>query len=267
MPNSKPFPTNRARRPRHSDNPGETETERSEPQPGTVTAIQSQVRDPDRVSVFIDGTFAIGIARDVADAFGLHKDQMLDEALLANLMARNFVHKATTTALNLLSYRPRSEGEIRRELQQGKYPDSTIEQVLARLRDWHYVDDADFAQRWIENRSAHRPRASRLLAQELKAKGIQPEITAEAIAEADIDEASDALALARQRSRQLHELDPQVRERRLTGFLARRGYGFDVIRATLEALRTEPADEPPGDHESSPNPTFGCGTLKEAAEG
>lgn len=249
MPKSKPFPTNRARRSRPSDNPGKTETERPEPQSGTVTAIQGQVRDPDRVSVFIDGVFAIGIARDVADAFGLHKDQVLDDALLADLVARNLVHKATTIALNLLSFRSRSEGEIRRKLQQGKYPDATIEQVLAKLREWHYVDDEDFARRWIENRSAHRPRGSRLLAQELKAKGIQPQILAEALDESDLDEASDALALARQRSRQLHDLDQQVRERRLTGFLARRGYGFDVIRATLEALHTEAGDELPGDLE------------------
>lgn len=247
MPKSKPFPTNRSRRPRLSDSSDETEMERPEPQPGTVTAIQGQVRDPDRVSVLIDGVFAIGIARDVADAFGLHKDQVLDDALLADLVARNLVHKATATALNFLAYRPRSEGEIRRKLQQAKYPEATIEQVLARLRDWHYVDDQDFARRWIENRSAHRPRGSRLLAQELKAKGIQPEIMAEALDEAELDEASDALALARQRSRQLHDLDPAVRERRLTGFLARRGYGFDVIRATLETLRQEPDEDLPRD--------------------
>lgn len=246
MPKSKPFPTNRSRRPRPSDLSGDTEPG-PDPQPGTVTAIQGQVRDPDRVSVFIDGVFAIGIARDVADAFGLHKDQVLDEALLADLMARNLVHKATATALNFLAYRPRAEGEIRRKLQQGHYPDATIEQVLARLREWHYVDDPDFARRWIENRSAHRPRGSRLLAQELKAKGIQPEIMAEALDEAELDEVSDALDIARQRARKLHDLDPQIRERRLTGFLARRGYGFDVIRATLETLRQEPEEDLPDD--------------------
>ncbi|MDQ3656073.1 MAG: RecX family transcriptional regulator, partial [Chloroflexota bacterium] len=81
----------------------------------------------------------------------------------------------------------------------------------------------------------------------LKAKGIQPEIMAEALDEADLDEAADALVLARQRSRQLHDLDPAVRERRLTGFLARRGYGFDVIRTTLETLRQEPEEDLPDD--------------------
>lgn len=247
MPKSKPFPTNRSRRPGPSNRPGNTDPERPEPQPGTVTAIQGQVRDPDRVSVFIDGVFALGVDRNVADAFGLHRDQVLDESLLADLVARNQAHKATATALNFLAYRPRSEGEIRRKLQQGHYPDATIEQVLTRLRDWHYVDDQDFARRWIENRSAHRPRGSRLLAQELKAKGIQPEIMAEALDEAELDEMSDALVLARQRTRQLYDLDPAVRERRLTGFLARRGYGFDVIRATLETLREDPESEFPGE--------------------
>lgn len=242
MPKSKPFPTSRSRQPRPASRTEESETERPEPQPGTVTAIQGQVRDPDRVSVFIDGTFAIGIARDVADSFGLHKDQVLDESLLADLLARNLVHKATSTALNFLAYRPRSEGEIRRKLQQGHYPEATIEQVLAKLRDWHYVDDEDFARRWIENRSAHRPRGSRLLAQELKGKGIAQDVMTEALDEADLDEGADALALARQRARQLHDLEPAVRERRLTGFLARRGYGFDIIRPVLETLREDTGD-------------------------
>lgn len=246
MPTSKPYRTNRSRsaRPADPDRDGaEAVAPRPDPQPGTVTAIQSQVRDPDRFSVFIDGEFAIGIARDVADAFGLHKDQVLDESLLADLLARNLVHKATAAALNFLAYRPRTEGEIRRKLHQGKYADATIEQVIARLRDWRYVDDEEFARRWIENRSAHRPRGSRRLAQELKAKGIDPGIMHDALENADLDESADALTIARQRWRQLHDLEPAVRERRLTGFLGRRGYGFDVIRATLDALREETGDE------------------------
>jgi regulatory protein len=244
MPKSKPFPTNRSRR--TPTRPEATE-ERPDPQPGTVTAITGQVRDPERVSVFIDGVFAIGLARDVADAFGLHKDQVLDEAQLADLLARNQLHRATTSALNFLAYRPRSEGEIRRKLQQGAYPQGTIEQVLERLREWRYVDDEDFARRWIENRNANRPRGERLLAQELKAKGIDSDIMAEALEEAGIDEGAGALSLARQRARQLRDLEPAVRERRLTGFLARRGYGFDVIRATLETLDTEDEELPQGD--------------------
>ncbi|MBA3274868.1 MAG: RecX family transcriptional regulator [Chloroflexia bacterium] len=244
MPRSKPFPTKRANRPKRQP---EAEGERPDPQPGTVTAIQSQVNDLERVSIFIDGSFAVGVARDVADAGGLRQGQVLDDAGIADLLAREHLHKATSAALNFLAYRPRSEGEIRHRLQRGGYPEATIDAVIDKLRSWHYVDDEDFARRWIENRAAHRPRGARLLAQELQAKGIDRQVMAEALAEAELDEASDALTLARQRSRQLQDLEPDIRERRLTGFLARRGYGFDVIRATLEALREEPDDELPPD--------------------
>jgi len=204
-----------------------------------VTAIQSQVRDPERVSVFIDGAFALGVARDVAESFGLAKGTELDDDALANLLAQENQHKATNLALNFLAYRPRSEGEIRQRLRKADFPDTVIETTLDKLRDWRYVDDADFARRWIENRSAHRPRGARLLAQELKAKGIASDTMVEAIDEAELDEQADALTIARQRARQLADLEPAVRERRLSGFLARRGYGFDIIRTTLNSLRSE----------------------------
>lgn len=238
MKKSNSFPTNRSRQPRAEPRA------RIDPSPGTITSIQSQVNDPDRVSIFIDGQFALGVARDVVDELGMQKDDVLDEAALADLVAREGLHKATSTALNFLAYRPRSEGEIRRRLRQGGFAEQTIGDTLDQLRDWHYVDDADFARRWIEHRAAHRPRGSRLLTQELKAKGIDQQVMTEAIEEAGLDEGADALAIARQRARQLADLEQDVRERRLSGFLARRGYGFDVIRATLNTLRDETGDEP-----------------------
>jgi regulatory protein len=210
-----------------------------------VTAIQSQVRDPERVSVFIDGSFAFGLARDVAESEAIAVGDRLDGADLARILGSEERHKATLSALNFLAYRPRSEGEIRTRLRKGGFPDEVIEHTLERLRDWRYVDDDDFARRWIENRSQHRPRGARLLAMELRAKGIDPAVAGEAIEEAELDEAADALELARQRRRQLSGLDPMVRDRRLSAYLARRGYGFDVIRPVLEQLRRE-ADEEPG---------------------
>lgn len=213
-----------------------------DPVPGTVTAIQSQARDPNRVNAFVDGEFSFGIDRDVATEFGLDKDHSLDEAALADLLAREQLHKATNTALNFLAYRPRAEGEIRKRLRTGGYPEATIEFTLERLREWKYVDDEDFARRWIENRAAHRPRGARQLAQELRAKGIDQDVVSGAIDECELDELADALAIARVRNRQLGSLEPAVRDRRLSGYLARRGYGYDVIRSTLNTLRDEEGD-------------------------
>ncbi|HYI25513.1 MAG TPA: RecX family transcriptional regulator [Thermomicrobiales bacterium] len=210
------------------------------PSPGTITAIESQTRDPDRVSVFIDGSFAFGIARDVADQAAISQGDVLDIEAIRALLAQESRHRALSTALAYLAHRPRSEAEIRARLRRNSHDDETIDNVLERLRDWHYVDDEDFARRWVENRVVHRPRGTRALASELRSKGIDPDLISTAIDDAGVNEDDGALALARNRARQLANLEPDVRNRRLTGYLARRGYGYDVIRRTLEALESGP---------------------------
>jgi regulatory protein len=206
--------------------------------------VSSQANDPERVSVFIDGDFAMGLSRDVAEGANLHVGQELSASDLATLLASEQLARATSAALNFLAWRPRSEGEVRQRLRRSDTPEEVIDQVVGKLRDWRYIDDEDFARRWVENRAAHRPRGTRVLAQELRAKGIDSQLAANVLDEAEIDEATDALELARKRAGQLSDLEPDVRERRLTGFLGRRGYSFDIIRSVLETLRHESGDSP-----------------------
>ena len=98
-----------------------------------------------------------------------------------------------------LGYRPRSEKEVRDRLRRGGYEQDAIEHAIARLHEWRYLDDADFARRWVENRTTHRPRGRRLLQQELRHKGIDGEIARDAIDDAELDETGAAEALARRR--------------------------------------------------------------------
>ena len=107
----------------------------------------------------------------------------------------------------------------------------------------HYVDDADFARYWVENREANRPRGRRLLEQELRHKGVDREIVRTAIDAAEPDEFAAALDLAHGKLRSYANLDPQVARRRLAGFLGRRGYGFDVIGPVLQRVFSEDEDD------------------------
>jgi len=220
-------------------NPGEpddTTPEADRPRSGTITAIHTQQRDQERVSVFLDDVFAFGLDRQVVLDRGLHSGQTLNEADTAELLALDETSRATAAALQFLGYRPRSEGEIQRRLRQRGFAQQAIDTTLAKLRDWRYVDDGDFAQRWIENRLVHRPRSARLLTQELRQKGVDAGTATAAIDEAAIDEVADAKALAADKMRKLSSLPDDVRVRRITGFLARRGYSFGVIRAALDGL-------------------------------
>lgn len=223
--------------------PDRSPSEKPNPHPGRITDLTVQARDAERFNVFIDGEFAFGLAGAVVEREGLWVGQDLAQNDLDRLLEAEAYFRALNAALHFLAYRPRSEGEIRHRLRRSDTASPIIDMVLDQLRDWRYVDDEDFAQRWIENRSQHRPRGARLLTQELRAKGVDPEVVSRSIEEAELDETAQALEAGRKRWSQLASLEPEVRDRRLTGFLQRRGFGYDSIRQVLEALRNE--DEAP----------------------
>lgn len=204
------------------------------PRSGKITAIKPQRHDPERVSIFLDDIFAFGLHMDLVLEWDLHVGLELLEAEIEEILTADEIRKATSAALQLLSYRARSEGEIATRLRQRGFSDSAITATIERLREWHYVDDSDFAARWVENRQQHRPRSTRMLAHELRAKGVAATTIEETIADAGVDEVSDARELVIRQRAKYEALPPEVQIRRITGFLARRGYAYDVIRRALE---------------------------------
>jgi regulatory protein len=204
------------------------------PTRGRVTALTPQRHDPERVNVFLDGVFAFGLGLDLALREGVAVGDDLDAPRVAALIAADEAGKATGAALALLARRPRSEREVRDRLRQKGYGPGAIDAAVERLAGWNYLDDAAFARYWVENRAAHKPRGERLLAQELRRKGVDRETVAETIAAAEVDEASAALALARAKRRAYDGLEPAVARRRLGAYLGRRGYGYDVIGPVLD---------------------------------
>lgn len=220
----------RSRRRRDDDQPKEP------PKPGKITAIKVQQRDNARVSIFIDEKFSFGLHMDIQLDHWLKPGDVLDEETIAKLLAEDEVKKAITAALNLISYRPRAAGELRSKLREKGYAPEAVDAAIARMQELRYLDDEAFAERWVESRQASRPRSERMLKRELAQKGIDKETIEQTVAEAGVDEYGDALDLARKKYESMHGLDRDVRYRRLSGFLGRRGYGYDIIRQVMEAL-------------------------------
>ena len=213
---------------------------------GRVTALRPSKRDPDRIAVDLDGSFAFALPATLVADERIDVGATLDGDRVNSLLAADQASRATEAALVFLSYRPRSEKEVRDRLRRGGFEQDAIEHAIARLHEWHYLDDADFARRWVENRTAHRPRGRRLLQQELRHKGIDVEIAREAIDDADLDETGAAEALARRRLPAYAGDEPAAIRRRLGAYLARRGYGYDVIRVALDRALGEAEDEGDG---------------------
>jgi regulatory protein len=201
---------------------------------GRVTALRPTKRGPDRIAVDLDGSFAFALPATLVADERIDVGDTLDSDRVSALLAAEQASRATEAALVFLSYRPRSEKEVRDRLRRGGFEQDAIEHAIARLHEWRYLDDADFARRWVENRSTHRPRGRRLLQQELRHKGIAGDTARDAIDDADLDEIGAAEALARRRLPAYAGDEPAAIRRRLGAYLARRGYGYDVIRIALD---------------------------------
>lgn len=206
---------------------------------GTITKIEPQSRDPERLNVYIDGQFAVGVDQAVALELGLTVGRTLSAAELAEVRAADEVSRATGAALVFLGYRPRSRAEVQRRLARRGFGAAAIAGAIERLERWRYLDDAEFARSWIENRQEHQPRGRHLLKQELREKGVAGEVVDLALAEAEVDELPAALELARKRLPSLNGADPLTQRRKLAGYLQRRGYGWDIVGRTLQAVLGE----------------------------
>lgn len=210
-----------------------------------ITAIERQKRNPERVNVSLNGVFAFAIPVTAVLDFSLRTGVDITPQQIETLKELDDIAKATDSAIRLLTARPRSVREVQSRLRRKAFDDATIERVIERLKDLRYIDDEAFARFWVENRESNRPRGRRLLEQELRSKGIEREIVANTIEDAGIDERAGALEIARAKLRSYQDLDPEVVKRRLGAFLARRGYGYSVIKPVLTELLSDPGEEFP----------------------
>jgi regulatory protein len=200
-----------------------------------ITAIQVQKNNPNRVNVYLDGEFAFGLARIVAA--WLQVGQMLDEGKIAELQAEDSRERAMQQALLFLSYRARSENEIRKNLSKHEIPDAVIEETLERLRREGFADDKKFASAWVENRSTFRPRGRRALALELRQKGIDDHTIESALE--GIDDEALAYEAGQKKVRKLKVQEWTEFRKKMSEFLARRGFSYSVIAPIVKRLWNE----------------------------
>jgi regulatory protein len=163
----------------------------------------------------------------------------------ANSPSSTEARRAKDICYALLTARPRSYQELHTALLRKEISESVADDVLGKFSRAGLIDDAAFAEVWVRSRHTHQGLGRRALAMELRRKGVDDAVVAEALAAVD-PEAEEARArdLVRKRLRTMDGLDETTKIRRLVGALARKGYSeglaFRVVKAEL---RTTALDE------------------------
>jgi len=200
-----------------------------------ITALVVQKRNPNRVNLYLDGEYAFGVARIVAAWLKVGAE--LDEKKIEQLQLEDAREWALQQALLFLSYRARSESEIRKNLSKHEVPETVIDETLEKLRRDGLANDNEFAQAWVENRSTFRPRSRRMLAMELRQKGLDDESTQAALQ--NVDDEPLAYEAALKRAARFKDLEWSEFRKKLSEFLARRGFSYAVTAPVVSRIWNE----------------------------
>jgi regulatory protein len=192
-----------------------------------------------KVKVYLDGKYAFSLEAAVALEARLRIDQELNQSKLEKLEHENQLKKALAAANRLLSFRPRSERELKLRLTQKGFDAVIVVESLEYLKEHGLVDDAAFARYWAENRANFSPRSQRLVTLELRQKGVSSDVAEQMSGE--VDDAAAAYTAGAKRASRLDISDYEEFRRRLGEYLRRRGFGYDIINRSVKRLWQEKA--------------------------
>ena len=205
----------------------------------TITALTLQKRNRQRVNVFLDGEYAFGLARIVAA--WLVVGQELSDEKINQLRLDDEREIAYQRALRVIQYRPRSESEIRQLLGRHSVPEERAQEVIDRLKQNGLINDGEFAQAWVENRSELHPRSRRALAYELSRRGVDAQVIEQSLEE--IDDEAMAYQAAQRPARKYKDLEWNDFRQKLVRYLAQRGFNYSTSAQTIEKIWQEMHDE------------------------
>ena len=222
----------------------------------TITDIQRVPELPSHRQLFLDGAAFVVLHASLIEKFGLRLGLEIEAETIEKIIAADEVMRAKNYTLRLLreekdktttdepdtsrpTVKPKTytKSEIAQILEREGFSVDAIETSITELIRSGHIRDRKFAENWIVRRQKSNPRGKTLLKRELVDKGIDRETAEQVVATVETeDEARVALQIAQKRVKQYRRLPTHVAKRRLHGFLARRGFGSEVVRQVIEQI-------------------------------
>lgn len=199
----------------------------------TVTGVEPVSRS--RYKVYVDECFAFVLYKGELHSYGIRTGEELDGKAYGEIMGQLLPRRAKLRCMSLLQSRPYTEKRLREKLEEGLYPAACVEEALAYVKSYGYVDDARYARDYIEDQKEKKSR--RAIEQDLRSRGAAPEAIEAAFASAErYGGAVDEEALARRLLEKKHFSSDGAdwkEIQKMAAFLYRKGIGADVVRRVL----------------------------------
>ncbi len=200
-----------------------------------ITNIEPQ-KNKNRVNIYVDDVFSIGIAEELRFKHKLEVGMEVDDDFIKDVLQSEEQNKVINYALNLLSYRQRSEKEMYNALKRKNFEDYYIKNAMNYCRENRYLDDKTFTESFIRDKINLSKFGPERIRYELILKGIPKNIIDDLLI-LDYDEQYEsAMNLALKKLSSYKKDDRNSIYRKLSGFLQRKGYSYDIISKVMKEI-------------------------------
>lgn len=209
----------------------------------TITKISRQKKAANRYNIFLDEVYAFGVSEDMLVKFNLRKGLSLTETEIEEITKNDDWHRVYAQAIRYLSYRMRSEKEMRAYLQKQEATRHVIDGIIERLKREKYLDDAAFADAFVKDRMNHSSKGPALIIKELSEKGISHRIVNEALKQYSYErQRQTALKWAEKQQKRKSSQSYRKRNEQLKMKLMQKGFSREIADDAVTEAKP-PLDE------------------------
>ena len=199
---------------------------------GKITKIEQQKKKKNRVNVYIDGEFSLGLYKDTVVEYHLYENKEITQSEISLIKEFEVITDVKEKVRNYISYRERSKKEIKDYLTNKGIKEEVSKKVLADFEKAYLIDDHRFARAWIKDRNKNNPKGNFALKMELKNKGIE-EAEIEDLLKC-VDEKQNARKVLEKAFRKYGK--KKTSKKKILEYLKRRGFEIEIALEMLNEL-------------------------------
>lgn len=196
--------------------------------------------DKRKSKVFLEEGFAFVLYRGEVERFGIEEGKELEADVYQRILTEVLLGRAKERALYLLKSSGKTEAWMKKKLQEAGYPEEAVDYAMNFLKEYGFINDRAYAESYV--RSYGNRKSRRQLVYELSQKGVSQEEISEAFSGQQVDDVENARQLLRKRLKGKTGISYEERGR-LSAFLGRKGYSYDVINRVMREIGTEDTEE------------------------
>lgn len=205
-----------------------------------ILAIEPQPRKKDQYTLTLDDDRCFSVNKEIIVKYRLQSGTEINEEQLRSRIWEANVKTASDLALNYLTYRSRTKKQLYDYLKRKGFEESELEEVIRRMEEYRFLDDGEFARRWVQSKKTGKPVGRRKIAYELKSKGIAQDVLESALDTLTVEEEQQqACKLAEKAALKYRHLPYRQRMAKISQALLRRGFDWEIISCALRYISGE----------------------------